>query len=433
IPYLWLTVGFITAIFLFEHYLDRLVESNRQLHPTVVPEELKHAIPQDKFTKSLLYGVDKFSFGNIEGSFMFLEGFALILLGWLPYIWDFSLFLIERFGLVTAETSYFWKEVLATTAFMFLISLHDTVISLPFSLYSTFVVEEKHGFNKTTLGLFLRDKLISLVLGLVIGCPIFAVVIYVVRNGGPYFYFYVWAFLFSVTLVLMTIYPTLIAPLFNTYTPLKDGKLYDQIEELAKKVDFPLTKIFVVDGSKRSAHSNAYFYGFFKNKRIVLYDTLIAQVETPELLAILGHEIGHWKLWHTMQGFFITQIYIFTLFLSFSAVQNTPDLFSAFGFKYEADESGHNSMPVLIALTLFTQTFWGPVEKCLTLAMNFNSRYNEFQADKYACTLGMGHELAEGLVKISVENLGNMVPDSLYSLYHFSHPPLVERLRAIKA
>lgn len=115
----------------------------------VVPEELKHAIPQDKFTKSLLYGVDKFSFGNIEGSFMFLEGFALILLGWLPYIWDFSLFLIERFGLVTAETSYFWKEVLATTAFMFLISLHDTVISLPFSLYSTFVVEEKHGFNKT--------------------------------------------------------------------------------------------------------------------------------------------------------------------------------------------------------------------------------------------------------------------------------------------
>ena len=115
----------------------------------IVPEELKYAIPQEKFTQSLDYGVDKFSFGNIESSFMFLEGFALILMGWLPYIWDLSLFLINKFGLVTADTSIFWKEVLATTAFMFLISLHDTVISLPFSLYSTFVVEEKHGFNKT--------------------------------------------------------------------------------------------------------------------------------------------------------------------------------------------------------------------------------------------------------------------------------------------
>lgn len=217
---------------------------------------------------------------------MFMEGFALLLLGWLPFIWDLAIDVVSRLGVISNESSDFKRELFVTTAFVFMIALHDTVITLPFALYSTFVVEEKHGFNKTvsrlehaicnatsaeaivfvpqTIGLFLRDKLVSLLLSLVIGCPVLAVVIFVVRNGGPYFYFYVWAFLCVTSMILMTIYPTFIAPLFNTYTPLKDGELYDRIAELAKKVDFPLTKIFVVDGSKRSAHSNAYFYGFFK-------------------------------------------------------------------------------------------------------------------------------------------------------------------------
>jgi STE24 endopeptidase len=169
----------------------------------------------------------------------------------------------------------------------------------------------------------------------------------------------VWIFLFIVSIVAMTIYPTLIAPLFNKYTQLEAGPLYESIEALAKKVKFPLAKIFLVDGSKRSAHSNAYFYGFFKNKRIVLFDTLIEQVETPELLAILGHEIGHWKLMHTMQGFVITQVYIFCLFLAFSFVQYTPGLFAAFGFRFQ-DAS---AVPVFVGLVLFSQTFWSPVDK----------------------------------------------------------------------
>jgi len=271
----------------------------------------------------------------------------------------------------------------------------------------------------------------TLALTVVIGFPIISLVIYIVRMGGPHFYFYVWAFLAVVSIILMTVYPTFIAPLFNKYTKLEEGVIYDAIKNLSAKVQFPLTQIYQVDGSKRSAHSNAYFYGFFKSKRIVLYDTLIKQVTLDELLAILGHEIGHWKLWHTFQGFFITQFYTFFLFLFFSAVQKSPGMFAAFGFAYnEADDA---SVPVFIGLLLFAQTFWSPVEKILGVLLNFNSRYNEFSADRFAATLGYGTELGSGLIKISVENLGNMVPDSLYSLYHFTHPPVIERLRAIEA
>eukprot|EP01035_Chromulina_nebulosa_P021089 gene21089-27328_t len=272
-------------------------------------------------------------------------------------------------------------------------TVHDTIISLPFAFYGTFVVEQKHGFNKTTVALFFRDKALTLLLTSVIGSPIISIIILLVRWGGQYFYFYVWLFLAIVSILLMTIFPVYIAPLFNKYTRLESGPIYQAIEGLAEKVKFPLTEIYVVDGSKRSAHSNAYFYGFFKNKRIVLYDTLISQVSQPELLAILGHEIGHWKLWHT------------------ATVQQSPQLFASFGFA-----CGLN-VPVFIGLMLFAQTFWSPVEKLLSLIMNFYSRSNEFAADEYSAKL---------------ENLGNLVPDSLYSLYHFSHPPLVERLRALQ-
>ena len=187
--------------------------------------------------------------------------------------------------------------------------------------------------------------------------------------------------------------------------------------------------MFVVDGSTRSAHSNAYFYGFFKNKRIVLYDTLLKQVETDELLAILGHEIGHWKMWHSIQMFAVTHVHSLLMLFSFSFVQHSRGLFAAFGFAFNGQE------PVFISLLLFTQVFWNPIEKVLMFLMNANSRLNEFQADKYAVDLGMGEKLGNGLVKITMENSGaaTMLPDPYYSMYHFSHPPLVERLRAINS
>ena len=361
---------------------------------------------------------------------MFFESLALLLGGYMPFNWDLSGFFLFNVGLLKPTDSPLYQEILTTIVFMFLLTMHDTVISIPFALYKTFYLEQKHGFNKSSLSLFIRDRLMSLALTIVLGFPVASFVVWLVRWGGPYFYYYVWSFLFVMSIVMMTIYPTLIAPLFNKYTPLDKGPLYEAIEKLAKRVEFPLTKLFVVDGSKRSAHSNAYFYGFFKNKRIVLYDTLVEQVEQSELLAILGHEIGHWKLWHTQQGFIITQLYSFALFLAFSFVQSNHAMFTSFGFNFSQNIAEHPT-PVFVGLMLFSQTFWSPVDKLLSLFMNFNSRRNEFAADRYAQSLGMEDDLCKGLIKISIENLGNMVPDSLYSLYHFSHPPLVERLSAL--
>ena len=426
VPFLGLTIGFTALVFVFETLLDA-----RQLgkfdDAKKVPKELDGVVDQETFDKANAYGSDKFRFGIFEAVLLFGEGLALLLGGYMPFNWDLAGSLLFGTGLLNDRSSPMYQEIATTVVFMFFLTLHDTLISLPFSLFKTFHVEEKHGFNKTTVGLFFRDKLVGLALTVGLGFPVASVVVWLVRWGGPYFYYYVWAFLFVLSIVLMTIYPTVIAPLFNKFTPLSKGPLYEAIEKLAKRVDFPLTKLFVVDGSKRSAHSNAYFYGFFKNKRIVLFDTLVEQVEQPELLAILGHEIGHWKLWHTQQGFIITQVYTFALFLAFSYVQNNHDLFHSFGFNF----SRAIDPPVFVGLMLFSQTFWSPVDKLLTLAMNFNSRRNEFAADRYADSLGMGEDLCKGLIKISVENLGNMVPDALYSLYHFSHPPLVERLRAL--
>jgi STE24 endopeptidase len=272
-----LTIAFTTLVFVVEFYLDRrqlaLFRSSKQ-----VPKELEKVVSTDTFKKSLSYGSDKFLFGLIEGSITFIEGVSLLLLGYLPYAWDTAETLCFRFNLTSHSNSLLFQEIVITSVFVFLLTLHDTVFSLPFSLYKTFVVEEKHGFNKSTYALFFRDKLLMIALTVGLGSPVIGMVVWLVRSMGPYFYFYVWLFLCIVSVIMMTIYPTLIAPLFNKYTKLDQGPVYEAIEALAKRVNFPLTQIFVVDGSKRSQHSNAYFYGFLKSKRIVLFDTLLKQV-----------------------------------------------------------------------------------------------------------------------------------------------------------
>nr|AAB61028.1 A_IG002N01.21 gene product [Arabidopsis thaliana] len=274
-------------------------------------------------------------------------------------------------------------------------TLPKTLITdLPFSLYSTFVIESRHGFNKQTIWMFIRDMIKGTFLSVILGPPIVAAIIFIVQKGGPYLAIYLWAFMFILSLVMMTIYPVLIAPLFNKFTPLPDGDLREKIEKLASSLKFPLKKLFVVDGSTRSSHSNAYMYGFFKNKRIVLYDTLIQQCKNEdEIVAVIAHELGHWKLNHTTY--------------SFIAVQHT----------------------VI------------PLQHLVSFGLNLVSRAFEFQADAFAVKLGYAKDLRPALVKLQVrednnrtqteENLSAMNTDPLYSAYHYSHPPLVERLRAI--
>ncbi|KAE8721324.1 CAAX prenyl protease 1-like protein [Hibiscus syriacus] len=242
------------------------------------------------------------------------------------------------------------------------------------------------------------------------------------QKGGPYLAIYLWGFMFVLSLVMMTIYPILIAPLFNKFTPLPDGELRQKIEKLASSLKFPLKKLFVVDGSTRSSHSNAYMYGFFKNKRIVLYDTLIQQCKNDEeIVAVIAHELGHWKLNHTMYSFIAVQILTFLQFGGYTLVRNSTDLFRSFGF---------DTQPVLIGLIIFQHTVI-PIQHLVSFGLNLVSRSFEFQADAFAKKLDYGSALRAGLVKLQEENLSAMNTDPWYSAYHYSHPPLVERLAAL--
>ncbi|OWZ07725.1 CAAX prenyl protease 1 [Phytophthora megakarya] len=446
VPYFQGALVFMMLIYLFETYLN--LRQHRKLYDKQFPQPLAEAIQglgnyrskkesdedktqasesettllaatHSKFDKSRAYGLDKSTFGFVSGAYNQLEAMAFLLLGYLPFMWTMSGKALVALGL-DADNEIYRALMLLT-----LTTIRDTLVGIPFGLYSTFVVEARHGFNKQTLGLFLMDKVKSFGLFVVIGFPVTAVLIYVIRWGGEYFYMYVWAFLFTFSVVMMTLYPVFIMPLFNKFTPLEEGELRTRIEALAAKLHFPLAKLFVTDGSKRSSHSNAYFFGLFKSKRIVLFDTLLEQATHDEIVAILGHELGHWKLWHTMQGFVIQQVYVLASFYVFGLCMNDAELFTSFGF------AGDSAKPVIIGFLLFSQTMWAPVEHVLSFLITLNTRKNEFQADAFA--VGLGHDVAlkSGLTKLAIENLSNMNPDVLYSAYHYSHPPLVERLNAI--
>ncbi|TDH71846.1 hypothetical protein CCR75_005240 [Bremia lactucae] len=463
VPYFQGALVFMTLVYLFETYLD--VRQHRKLHDKQFPKPLTEAIKglgsyriapkdekdavskqteavaeklkehtdvpttektllaatQDKFDKSRAYGLDQSTFGFVSGVYKQVEATAFLLLGYLPFMW-----MISGKALVALNLDA-TNEIYRALMLLTLTNIRETLVEIPFGLYSTFVVEARHGFNKQTLGLFFMDKIKNFALFIVIGYPVTAALIYVIRWGGAYFYMYVWAFLFVFSVVMMTLYPVLIMPLFNKFTPLDQSELRTRIEALAASLNFPLTKLFVTDGSKRSSHSNAYFFGFFKSKRIVLFDTLLEQATHDEIVAILGHELGHWKLWHTAQGFVIQQMYILASFYVFGLCMNDAELFASFGF------AGDSAKPIIIGFLLFSQTVWAPVEHVLSFLITLNTRKNEFEADAFAVDLGHDIPLKSGLTKLAIENLSNMNPDHLYSAYHYSHPPLVERLNAITA
>mmetsp|Transcript_30115 Transcript_30115/g.62645 ORF Transcript_30115/g.62645 Transcript_30115/m.62645 type:complete len:525 (+) Transcript_30115:205-1779(+) len=379
---------------------------------------------QSKFSKAQSYGLDKITFSIISSTYNLFEEIIFLLCGYIPYCWDLS---------CHVGKAYFgWNEndneIKISLIFMAVNVIIGTITSLPFELYSTFRIEKKHGFNKQTPQLFFTDKVKGLLLTCVFGGPFVALLLKIIKMGGESFYIYVWAFTFVFSVFMMTIVPVVIMPLFNKYEPLPEGSLKEQIYELAGRLEFPLTKLFVMDGSKRSSHSNAFMFGFFKNKRIVLFDTLMEQVHDDQILAILEHELGHWKMGHTVTNFVISQLYTGASFYCFSLCFNSHELYRAFGFN---DES--RPVPTIIALLLFFQTIWAPIDKALSYIMTVFSRKCEFEADKFSVDLGMSQKLQSGLCKIHLENLGAMCPDPWYSTYHYSHPPLVERLSAMMA
>lgn len=381
---------------------------------------MKAEIPSDTFNKSQDYSRAKLRFGTVSDIYDLIQTLTIIHFDILPWFWNFSGSLMQKFA--SYLPSFMGGVVTKSIIFFFAFQIMSTILSLPLSYYSTFHLEEKYGFNKLDVKLWATDTLKGIVLMFVLGGPIIAALLKIIDYYGEKFVAYVMIFLLAVQLVMMTLAPSLILPLFNKFTPLEDGELKTAIEDLALKNGFPLTKLYVVDGSKRSSHSNAYFIGLPWSKQIVLYDTLINHNSVDETVAVLAHEIGHWKLSHIIRLVGLSQAQMFLTFLTFSAFMYNKSLYAAFGFVSE--------QPALIGMTLFNFIF-GPVESILQFALNLQSRKYEYQADAYAKESGHTDNLSSALIKLCRENLSSINADGLYSAYHHSHPILAERLKAL--
>lgn len=415
LPYLEAVLCFMILNYIFETYLN--IRQHRALKLPTLPKSLAKVISHEKFEQARAYSLDKSNFKFVREAITIVFDIVILYYKVLPWFWKKSGVLVTNVGL-NAE-----NEIIHTLAFLAGVMVWSQITDLPFSLYSTFVIETRHGFNKQTLWVFIWDMIKGILLSIVLAPPIVAAVIVIVQNGGPYLAIYLWGFMFALALLMMTIYPIMIAPLFNKFTPLPEGSLREKIEKLADSLKFPLKKLFVVDGSTRSSHSNAYMYGFFNNKRIVLYDTLIQQCSNDnEIVSVLAHELGHWKLNHTAYSFVAVQLLTFMQFGGYTLVRNSKDLFESFGFE---------DQPVMIGLIIFMHTII-PVQHLLSFCLNLVSRAFEFQADAFAKNLGYAPELRGALVKLQEENLSAMNTDPWYSAYHYSHPPLVERLSALE-
>ena len=334
-------------------------------------------------------------FGSIEGIFSQLLSTCIIWFTGYKIFWNCASDTINSLGYDAGD-----NEILVSLVFSFYLSVFSTVTGLPFSVYREFVLEQKHGFNKQTPSFYVKDQIKKFLIGQAIQTPILAAVIKIVYWGGDYFFVYLWVFAVVLVLFLMTIYPELIAPLFDKYVSMPEGQLRTDIEALAASVEFPLYKLFVVEGSKRSSHSNAYFYGFYKFKRIVLFDTLLEEEErkkvmpveekkeseeeedkkegkvktgcnNQEIVAVLGHELGHWKMNHVMKNIIIGQVQIFLMFALFAYLSKSRPLYEAFGFT--------DSQPVLIGLMVVLSYITAPYSAVIGFLMSVLSRHFEFQ------------------------------------------------------
>jgi len=414
-PWKKLIVGFSLAQYLFEGFLS--LRQYRVLKQTRPPKVLQNEVSQEVFDKSQAYGRAKAKFGFVSGLYGQIQNTAFIYYDVLPKLWVMTGSWIVRFF-----PARFTGEITHSIAFVLAFIIIQQVLSLPTSLYHTFVLEEKFGFNKQTPKLFFMDMVKGQLLAFVLTPPILAGFLAIVQKTGNNFFYYLWLFGAGLQVFMITVYPIAILPLFNKLSPLETGDLKTGVEGLAAGLKFPLKELYVIDGSKRSAHSNAYFFGMPWKKHIVIYDTLIEKSETQEVVAVLAHELGHWSLGHTTKLFGISQFHFFYIFSLFSVFINNHSLYQDFGF--------HNEFPIIIGFILFSDAL-APMDTVIKLLMNILSRRYEFQADEFAQKLGYSTELAKSLIKLQIQNLSTMDADWMYASYHFSHPILSERLGAL--
>ncbi len=397
---------------LFGTFFIKLVADilNMKAAAAVLPEEFRDVFDQDAYEKSQNYLRHSTVFSLVMAAF----DLVVLLVFWFAGGFNYLDTIVTAFGFSSLVTGILYIGVL-----LFL----QGVISLPFGIYQTFVLEEKYGFNKTTPLTFISDKVKGVLLGLALGVPLLTGLLWFFENTGSLAWVWAWLAVALFGLVLQYAAPTLIMPLFNKFTPLEDGELKSSIMEYARSVAFPLSGIFVIDGSKRSAKANAFFTGFGKQKRIALFDTLIENHTITELVAVLAHEIGHYKKKHIIIAMCLSVINMGVVFFLLSVFLNNRLLFDAF---YMDNLSVYASL-------LFFSLLYSPVEFILSVFLQSLSRRHEFQADRYAVqTYSGGATLVEALKKLSRKNLSNLTPHPFFVFLNYSHPPLLQRIERIR-
>ena len=400
----------ILAIVAVNFGIEQLLSAlNRKHKREDLPKELEDIYDPDQYRKSLEYQQANDRFGTVTSSFSFVLSVALLASGFFGWL-DMQL------------APYFENPVWLALAYFGVLFVGSDLLNIPFQLYHTFVIEEKFGFNKMDLRTFWLDKLKGYLLSAVLGGLLAGTFVYLVLDIGKDFWVYFWLIAAVIMVLLNMFYTSIFVPLFNKLTPLGEGELRSAIEAYSRQVDFPIKNIFVIDGSKRSGKSNAFFSGIGRQKKVVLYDTLIEKHSVEELVAVIAHEVGHYKKRHIISGMFLSVLQVgFTLFLLSLLIFN-PQLSLALG----AD-----ALAIHINLIAFGILF-SPISTATGLLMNIWSRKNEYEADAYAATTYAGNPLGTALRKLSSHNMSNLRPPPWYVFFYYSHPPLLKRLRAIR-
>lgn len=423
--------GFLAA-FLGLFFLNVAVDAglnvlNRRevLRHDAPPQVLGGHFDGGTFSRSRDYTLDRLAFDRVVLFWSAAFSMALLFSGILPWL---DRVLADQLG----------KGPVRGSAFLMLVMVIQSLLKLPLSAYATFRIEGAHGFNTMTWGLYWKDMAKELALSLVLGLPLLYALLWVMERAGGLWWLWSFLIMLAFQLVLMVVYPVLIAPLFNKFKPMEEGDLKSSLLELASGLRFPARGIFVMDGSRRSLHSNAYFTGFGRFRRIVLYDTLIAQMDPRELKGILAHEIGHYKLGHIYKTLFAQMAMLFALFFLASLALDWAPLYQAFGFAppFPADGavggSGNSGAPTAVGFFLFLTALSG-LSILLAPLQNIFSRRHEYQADAFALESCRDTEaMQSALIKLSRKNLSNLTPHPWYSAFHYSHPALAERLASLR-
>ena len=403
----WIIVVIVTLNFLISNYLKYL---NLKALQESVPDEFKDVYDAEKYAKSQQYT-------RINTRFSFLTSvfsFVVIML----MLWGKGFALVDTWAENLTGGHPLWTPLV----FFLILFIANEIITLPFDIYDTFVIENKFGFNKKTPKIFVFDFIKSILLSITLGGLILGLIVWFYNLTKNMFWIYAWALVTLFSVFMMMFYSNLIVPLFNKQTPLPDGELRQAIENFAKKAGFKLDNIYVMDGSKRSSKANAYFTGLGPKKRIVLYDTLIEQLTTDEIVAVLAHEIGHYKHKHTTKSLLFSIINTGIILYIFAITVKYPQISQALGVE---------QIRFHIALIAFS-LLYSPVSMLTGLVMNYFSRKNEYQADNFAKKHGLAEQLVEGLKKLSVNTLSNLTPHPAYVFFHYSHPPVLQRIKNLK-